>query len=340
LKGAFDYNATEPFRFLNLSRTKPALLQVECGTTTKASVSCNYPSYDCRYDQDELFENPNPTQAVESFLTFCTTVIYGNTVTCKNVASKRSIPCPSSCYSLECDDPDAVPYDTCSGCPEDYVRSGNCCFPSCGEPLVCDPYAYSSTHCCCWDGGSCVGSPILIDIAGDGFALTDAAEGVSFDLNGDGVKETMAWTATASDDAWPVLDRNGNGVIDDGTEMFGNFTPQGSAPPGIGRNGFNALAEYDNPAKGGNGDGIIDNRDAVFSKLRLWQDKNRNGISEPNELHTLSELGVDSISLGYKLSKKTDQYGNQFRYRAKVDDAKRQHVGRWAWDVFLLSAPQ
>jgi hypothetical protein len=192
-----------------------------------------------------------------------------------------------------------------------------------------------------WNLDNCVceynPSPILIDVSGDGFSLTDAAGGVTFDLNSNGLAEKLSWTTVESDDAWLSLDRNGNGTIDNGQELFGNFTPQPSPPSGEQRNGFLALAQYDKRENGGNNDGSITEADAVFSSLQLWQDSNHNGVSEPSELHAVQALGLKKLYVDYKDSKRVDSFGNQFRYRAKVTDMHDAQLGRWAWDVFLLT---
>ena len=119
--------------------------------------------------------------------------------------------------------------------------------------------------------------------------------------------------------------------------MFGNFTPQAEPANGELKNGFAALAESDKRENGGNADGYITSSDSVFSSLKIWQDTNHNGVSEPSELHSLAELGLTSVECKYKTSKRTDEFGNRFVYRAKVKDAQNTQVGRWAWDVFLLS---
>lgn len=158
-----------------------------------------------------------------------------------------------------------------------------------------------------------------------------------FDIRATGHPVQIAWTDAGYRNGFLALDRNHNGTIDDGTELFGNFTqqPKSSTP-----NGFLALAEFDKPENGGNGDGIIDEADAVFSHLVVWIDENHDGISQANELHPLPELGIFSISLNYNESRRTDEFGNIFRFRAKINagpNANPGDLGRLVYDVFLVT---
>jgi hypothetical protein len=117
----------------------------------------------------------------------------------------------------------------------------------------------------------------------------------------------VSWTDPRWHNGWLVLDRNGNGKIDDFTELFGNFTFQ---PTSRNPNGFAALAVFDQPSSGGNGNGRIDPGDAVFDRLRLWIDSDHDGVSEPGELHTLREVGISWIDLKYYRSVYVDPNGN------------------------------
>jgi hypothetical protein len=308
---------------------------------------------------DDCLSTKNPPCVAEDL-----TIMGGH----KNTVFDTQGPTPcdfAKVRELYCPSPSPTPSPTPTPDNPDDCQSANSfwnfqsggCFP---EPQTCDqrcaPY-YSPDGAACeaavdycgfqWgcgfgftDGGSgccCVPTPILIDVAGNGFSLTNAYDGVNFDMGGDGHKEPIAWTTLGTDDAWLVLDRNNNGTIDSAKEMFGNFTDQPNVTTE--RHGFIALAEFDSLENGGNSDGKIKETDSVFGLLRLWQDVNKNGISEPSELHTLKQLGLKTIELDYKESRRTDEHGNQFKYRAKIRDNNDAQLGRWAWDVILKVNP-
>ncbi len=176
-------------------------------------------------------------------------------------------------------------------------------------------------------------TPVVIDTSGQGFFLTSAKNGVVFDISGGGHPVQMGWTAPGANNAFLALP-GADGLVHNGQELFGSLTPQ---PPSSTPNGFAALAIYDDPKNGGNGDGVIDAKDAVFPSLRLWVDANHDGISQSAELYTLPSLGVNSISLNYKSDQRTDQFGNVFRYRAQVNQGEPTNTGRMAYDVFFVS---
>ena len=174
-----------------------------------------------------------------------------------------------------------------------------------------------------WNGGDCVwtpGSPIIVDTARDGYHLTSVDDGVLFDLNGDGIPDRVAWTRPESDDAFLAIDRNNNGRIDDGSELFGNHTPvYGDRADVTAMNGFEVLKFAEGPSWGASyAEGRINSRDAIFSRLLLWRDRNHNGISEPDELTPLANAGVQWIGTDYSTKKRADKFGNEFRQKGEL----------------------
>ncbi|WP_150113254.1 beta strand repeat-containing protein [Methylobacter tundripaludum] len=151
--------------------------------------------------------------------------------------------------------------------------------------------------------------PLTLDLDGDGIETVppSSTNPILFDHDGDGVKSGTGWIK--ADDGFLVLDRNGNGSIDDGTELFGDSTPLLDAAgnvTGKAMDGFDALAQQDS-----NGDGEVNSSDAHFAALRVWQDLNQDGISQAGELKTLDELGIAGINVGKTEHSKVLPGGNE-----------------------------
>jgi hypothetical protein len=208
------------------------------------------------------------------------------------------------------------------------------------QPSDCiDGYEFQAWRCDC-----VTLSPILIDTAGDGYRLTSAEHGVEFDLNDNGTKhERVAWTEPDSDDGWLVLDRNGNGQIDSGAELFGSRTPAyANATEPRTSNGFDALMMTEGPSYGGGvADAAIDARDAIYRQLRVWLDRNHDGKADPGELRTLDSLGIVSLGTDYKKIGRKDQFGNEFSLVGDIV-VRDTHGGtrkRKVYDVYLAVFP-
>lgn len=113
--------------------------------------------------------------------------------------------------------------------------------------------------------------PLIIDLGKQGIELTTLDNGVNFDIDNNTFAEKTAWIGL--EDGFLVLDRNENGKIDNGGELFGDQVILKSGLKST--SGFEALMEFDE-----NKDGVIDKKDAIYSSLKVWIDENQNGISE------------------------------------------------------------
>ena len=132
-----------------------------------------------------------------------------------------------------------------------------------------------------------VSDPLVLDLDRDGLELLPVHQGVNFDFWSSGSQNAVAWTA--SDDGLLALDRNSNGMIDNGSELFGNIN-------GDHADGFSQLSELDRPEFGGNGDGWITEADAAFAHLVIWQDKNTDGVSAASEIHELAAFRITGLN--------------------------------------------
>lgn len=146
-----------------------------------------------------------------------------------------------------------------------------------------------------------VRSPLVVDLDGDGVETVTAEGGVYFDHDANGFKENSGWVG--QDDGILVRDINGNGIIDNGTELFGNNSVLSSGEKAV--NGFEALKDLDD-----NNDGIFDHNDKAWNEVKIWQDKNFNGLSDEGELLTPEQAGIAGINLDYDNQENVDENGN------------------------------
>ena len=149
--------------------------------------------------------------------------------------------------------------------------------------------------------------PLVLDLTGDGLQTTgiNASTPLLFDHDADGTKTATGWIS--ADDAMLVRDLNGNGTVDSGRELFGDGTLLQNGPRAgqFARDGFEALADLDS-----NVDGVFDVHDLNYTNVLLWQDHNRDGISQGSELFTLTQEGVSAIPLTAKTTSTNLGSGN------------------------------
>jgi len=174
----------------------------------------------------------------------------------------------------------------------------------------------------------CGASPIVIPITPGPVKLSSPE--VAFDIDGDGTVETVAWPIDTDRVAFLAIDENGNGMIDNGRELFGNATRPGSMT------GFDALGQIAFVEDGDRMFGELTSQNRVFSKLLLWNDRNRNGVSEPDELRPASDV-LYAIGLGYTQTGRKDPDGNEYRFKgfARFKGQNGESVERPIYDVYL-----
>ncbi len=174
-------------------------------------------------------------------------------------------------------------------------------------------------------------SPIVIQLDEGRCGASAPADPVHFDIDGDGLIDTITWLSREHRQAFLARNLNQNGAIDSGRELFGNVTRLQSGE--IAQHGFEALAEYD-----ANDNGAIDPGDPAWDELDLWFDENHDGVTDTGELVPLRASPIREISLSYRAINRRDLHGNLFRYRSTVRLMNEAGVivSRPIYDVFFI----
>jgi hypothetical protein len=232
----------------------------------------------------------------------------------------------------------AVPFLGCNGTVEtdgsetaaDEIQAGDDCTEAWGTtPCVADDGSDSIRTCiedtdgtltwgACESDSSSNSTPLVIAFSGE--RVTFAASSAPFDING---RSTVATDWPTASTPWLALDRNGNGAIDDGSELFGSASILSSGEHAS--NGFQSLAELDL-----DGDGTLTAADPGFSSLVLWADANADRLSTPDELVPAASRGIVAIELGYQKNALCDARRNCEVERASVrvqSASGGEHVG-------------
>jgi hypothetical protein len=161
-------------------------------------------------------------------------------------------------------------------------------------------------------------SPILIDLGRDGFYFGGPENPVLFDLLGIGMGLNIHWVKPNENDAFLVRDVNFNGIVDDGSELFGNGTPLFLSGRRHAPNGFVALAQFDEAELGGDGDGFISNGDELWRDLYLWLDSNADGVSSLHEMFPIEKSGLVRLEIIPRMKDSYDASENWLRYWARA----------------------
>jgi hypothetical protein len=166
------------------------------------------------------------------------------------------------------------------------------------------------------DWEQCSESPILIDMERDNFRLGPPGVGVIFDITGTNDPKLVQWVKAGEDDVFLARDLNGNGLVDDGSELFGMGTRLILEDHGLAPNGFVGLAQFDDLLLGGDEDGSITAADAIWPELLLWHDRDADGICRPEEMRTIEESDIERLDVVPRETRRRDQAGNWLRYWA------------------------